>query len=193
MELSEKGTAQIKDKSTELVSVDHLKAGKKPSRKNAEFAAIKDIQIQLKLKKDASPVFVEARPVSFKLQMLIQKELDTLEKAGIIEKIESCKWATPIVPILKKDGKIRICGDYKATLNPYLIVDEYPFLTVDELFLKLRNGKKISKIDLKQAYLQLKIAPENRKLLTISTFKGLYKVNRMMYGIAPGPREPVNY
>ncbi|XP_018407383.1 PREDICTED: uncharacterized protein K02A2.6-like [Cyphomyrmex costatus] len=143
---------------------------------DAEFAAIKDIQIHLKLKKDASPVFVRARPVLFKLQMLVEKELDTLEKAGVIEKVESSKWATPIVSILKKDGSIRICGDYKATLNPHLIVYEYPFPTVDELFLKLRNGKKFSKIDLKQPYLQLEVAPEDRELLTISTFKGLYKV-----------------
>jgi len=55
------------------------------------------------------------------------------------------------------------------------------------LFLKLANGRKFSKIDLKQAYLQLEIAPEDRELLTVSTCKGLYKVNRMMYGIAPGP------
>lgn len=102
--------------------------------RSSEFAAIKDIQVHLKLKKDASPVFVRARSVPFKLQMMVEKELDTLEKAGIIEKVESSKWATPIVPILKKDGKIRICGDYKATLNPHLIVDEYPFPTVDELF-----------------------------------------------------------
>ncbi|XP_029163050.1 uncharacterized protein K02A2.6-like [Nylanderia fulva] len=155
--------------------------------RSSEFASIKDIQVHLKLKKDASPIFVRARPVPFKLQMLVEKELDTLEQAGIIEKVESSKWATPIVPILKKDGKIRICGDYKATLNRHLIVDEYPFPAVDELFMKLANGKKFSKIDLKQAYLQLEIAPEDRELLTISTSKGLYKVNRMMYGIAPGP------
>jgi len=155
--------------------------------RSSEFASIKNTQVHLKLKKDAFPVFMRARSVPFKLQMLVNEELGILEKAGVIEKVESSKWATPIVPILKKDGRIRICGDYKATLNPHLIVDEYPFPTIDELFLKLANGRKFSKIDLKQAYLQLEIAPEDRELLTISTCKGLYKVNRMMYGIAPGP------
>lgn len=55
------------------------------------------------------------------------------------------------------------------------------------MFAKLANGNKFSKIDLAQAYLQLEIAPEYRELLTISTCKGLYRVNRMMYGIASGP------
>jgi len=59
--------------------------------------------------------------------------------------------------------------------------------TVDELFAKFANGDKFSKIDFKQAYLQLEIALEDCELLTLSTCKGLYKVNRMMCGIAPSP------
>lgn len=114
---------------------------------------------------------MRVRSDPFKLQMLVKKSLRsfTLEKAGIIEEVES--WATPIVPILKKNEKIRICGDYKATLNLHLIVAEYPFPTVDELFMKLANGKKFFKIDLKQVYLQLEIAPDDRELLIISTCK----------------------
>lgn len=63
------------------------------------------------------------------------------------------------------------------------MVDDHPFPTIDELFPKLANGNKFSKLDLEQAYLQLEIAPEDRKLLTINTCK----VNRLMYGIALGP------
>lgn len=55
------------------------------------------------------------------------------------------------------------------------------------IFSKLANGNKFSKLDLDQAYLRLEIAPEDRELLTISTCKGLYKVNRLMYKIASGP------
>ncbi|XP_029155330.1 uncharacterized protein K02A2.6-like [Nylanderia fulva] len=136
----------------------------------SEYTAIKGVQAKISLKSDAVP-----------------GELDKLENTAIIEKVTTSKWATPIVPILKKNGKIRICGDYKITLNSQLLVDDHPFLTINELFAKLANGKKFSKLDLEQAYLQLEIAPEDRKLLTISTCKGLYKVNRLMYGIASGP------
>lgn len=152
-----------------------------------ESSAIKGIQAELTLKSSTTPVFVRARPVPFKLLPLVEQELDRLEYAGVIEKVSTSNWATPIVPILKKNGRIRICGDYKNTVNPHLVVDDHPFPTIDELLAKVANGIKFSKIDLAQAYLQMKIAPEHRELLTISTYKGLYRVNRMMYGIASGP------
>lgn len=57
---------------------------------------------------------------------------------------------------------------------------------MDELLAKLAHGSKFSKIDLKQSYLQLEIIPEDSDTLTLSTCKGLYKINRLMYGIAPG-------
>lgn len=154
---------------------------------SSELSAIKGIQAELTLKPGMTPVYVRARPVPFKLVSLVEQELDNLEKEGVIEKVTTSKWATPIVPLLKRNGKIRICGDYKITVNPHLLVDDHPFPTIDELFAKLANGNKFSKIDLAQAYLQLEIIPEHRELLTISTCKGLYKVNRMMYGIASGP------
>ncbi|XP_055543132.1 uncharacterized protein LOC129728704 [Wyeomyia smithii] len=64
---------------------------------------------------------------------------------------------------------IRICGDYKQTVNPNLKVDQHPLSTVDELFASLAGGDKFSKIDLVQAYLQLEVAPEDREILTLNT------------------------
>ncbi|KAK9731013.1 hypothetical protein QE152_g14024 [Popillia japonica] len=57
----------------------------------------------------------------------VENELDHLEKEGVLEKVNSSEYATPIVPIVKANGNIRICGDFKCTLNPNLIVDEYPY------------------------------------------------------------------
>lgn len=155
--------------------------------RQVEFSAIKGIQAKLTLKANVTPVYIRARSVPFKLLPLVEEELDNLERGGIIDKVTTSNWATPIVPILKKNGKIRLCGDYKITVNPHLVVDDHPFPTIDELLSKLSNGNKFSKIDLTQAYLQLEVIPEHRELLTISTCKGLYKVNRLMYGIASGP------
>ena len=50
----------------------------------------------------------------------IEQELARLEKNSIIKKVESSEWATPIVPVLKKDNTVRICGDYKVTFNPHI-------------------------------------------------------------------------
>jgi len=76
-------------------------------------------------------------------------------EAEILKPVKASKWATPIVSVLKKDGGVRICGDFSVTINPCLIVDEHPLPTHDELFAKMAGCKIFSKIDLKQAYLQL--------------------------------------
>lgn len=88
---------------------------------------------------------------------------------------------------MKANGTIRICCDYKSTINSKLIIDEHPLPITNELFAKLSDEIKFSKIDLRQAYLQLEIHPEDSKLLTLNTHKGLYAVNRLMYGIASAP------
>ena len=60
-------------------------------------------------------------------------------------------WAAPIVPVLKKDGGIRICGDYKLTVNRAAKVDTYPLPRIDDLFATLAGGKAFSKLDLAHA------------------------------------------
>ncbi|XP_011877086.1 PREDICTED: uncharacterized protein K02A2.6-like [Vollenhovia emeryi] len=151
------------------------------------LAKISGIQARLTLKPDTNPVFLKARSVPFRLIPLLEKELDDLVQAGILTKVGNSEWATPIVPVLKANGTIRVCGDYKSTINSKLIIDEHPLPTINELLAKLAGGTKFTKIDLRQAYLQLELRPEDRKLLTLNTHKGLYAVNRLMYGIASAP------
>jgi hypothetical protein len=50
---------------------------------------------------------------------------------------------------------VRICGDFKVTLNSCLQVDQYPMPKIDDIFANLAGGQKFSKIDLRQGYLQL--------------------------------------
>lgn len=77
--------------------------------------------------------------------------------------------------------------NYKVTVNPKLVVDEHPLPTINEILSKLAGEKKFSKIDLRQAYLQLEMDSKSSELLTLNTHCKLYKVNRLMYGIASAP------
>jgi len=64
----------------------------------------------------AKPVFLKTRTVPFALINRVESEIDHLVQNGVLVPTTYSKWATPIVPIVKHDGLIRICGDYKVTI-----------------------------------------------------------------------------
>uniref|UniRef100_A0A5S6QGV0 Reverse transcriptase domain-containing protein n=1 Tax=Trichuris muris TaxID=70415 RepID=A0A5S6QGV0_TRIMR len=76
---------------------------------------------------------------------------------GVLEPIEHTIWATPIVRVRKVDGGMRICGDYKCTLNKALCPNQYPVPSAEQLFSTLARGRRFAKIDLAQAYQQLEV------------------------------------
>nr|XP_029708272.1 uncharacterized protein K02A2.6-like [Aedes albopictus] len=148
---------------------------------------ISSVQANLRLKPNAKPVILKARKIPFNMKKVVEDELDKLVAQGVLSKVNQSEWVTPIVPVKKSENRVRICGDYKQTVNPLLMVDRHPLPTVDKLFSSLAGGDKFSKIDLVQAYLQLEVAPEDREVLTLSTHRGLYRPNRLMYGVSSAP------
>ena len=117
----------------------------------------------------------------------VEVELKRLEKEGILRKVKFSDWATPIVPVAKSNGTVRICGDYKTTVNPQLQTEEYPLPRIDDIFAKLAGGQKFTKIDLRQAYHQMEVEEESQEYLTINTHQGLYRYNRLVFGITSAP------
>lgn len=118
---------------------------------------------------------------------LLNRTLSGWNDLGVIEKVQYSDWAAPIVPVPKGDGDIRICGDYKVTMNPILKVDQYPVPTAEDLFATLAGGQTFTKLDLSHAYQQVLLDPESRKYVTINTHKGLYQYTRLPFGIASAP------
>ena len=57
--------------------------------------------------------------------------------------------------VSEADGKIRICGDFKYTINPYISNEQYTLPAVDELFQIIQGGKMFPKLYLMTAYLQM--------------------------------------
>ena len=87
----------------------------------------------------------------------------------------------------KAEGQIRLCGDYKVTINPVLEVDQYPLPKPDNIFATLATGKYFSKIDLTHAYQQMKLKEDSRHLVTINTHRGLFRYTRLPFGVASAP------
>ena len=152
-----------------------------------ELGKIEQYEATLQVHPDARPRFFKPRPVPFEIKPSIEEELDKLEASGVIEKVEHSDWAAPIVPVPKKNGKFRICGDYKVTVNQALDVDQYPLPKPEDLFATLAGGKKFSKLDLSQAYQQLPLDAESTKYVTVNTHRGLYRYTRLPFGVASAP------
>ncbi|CAH2085393.1 unnamed protein product [Euphydryas editha] len=142
--------------------------------------------VSIRVREGARPVFLRARPLAYALRAPVERALDQMVSDGILTPVEHSDWATPIVPVLKKDGDIRICADYKLTLNKVLEVDRYPLPKVEDLLARLHGGQRFSKIDLSQAYAQF-VLDESRKYTVINTHKGLFMYNRLVYGLASSP------
>ncbi|CAC5423728.1 Uncharacterized protein K02A2.6 [Mytilus coruscus] len=146
-----------------------------------------DIKAHFMLKENASPKFVKARPVPFSVKPQMERELIRLEKQGIISNVDTSEWASPIVPVMKSNGTIRICGDFKTTVKNMLNLDQYPLPRTDEIFATLAGGQKYTKLDIRNAYLHMEVDDESKPLMTINTHKGLYRYNRMLFGIELAP------
>ena len=145
---------------------------------------ISDFEAKLQIADNATPKFCKSRPIPFAIKDAVKQELDRLEKDGILIKVDHSEWASPIVVVPKKDGKFRLCINYKVSVNKFLKVDQYPLPRPDDLFATLAGGQKFTKLDLAQAYLQLKVSEDSRKYLTVNTHRGLYHHTQLPFGIA---------
>ena len=134
------------------------------------------------MKENAKPIFKRKRNVSFGALEQIDKELERLENLGVISRIEYSEWACPVVYV-KKNNKIRMCVDFSTGQNDCLRDHTYPLPSPEDIFASLNGEKIFSKLDLSDAYLQVKVKEECSKLLTINTHKGLYKFNRLPFGL----------
>ncbi|XP_037572404.1 uncharacterized protein K02A2.6-like [Dermacentor silvarum] len=135
----------------------------------------------------ARPRFFKPRPLPFALKDGVTQELQRLQREGILVPVKTSEWAAPIVPVLKRDGSVRNCGDFKVTINPVATVEKYPPPRIEVLWSALSGGQKFTKLDLRDAYHQLVLQDASRKYVTISTTLGLFQYTRLPFGVASAP------
>lgn len=143
---------------------------------------------ELKFKEDKpGTVFRRARPVPHALRPKVEAALENMVKQKVVTPIEHSEWASPLVIVPKPGGKLRICADFKQTLNPLLDINIYPLPKPEDLFQMLNGGEKYSKVDLKDAYLQMELSDEAKTYLVINTHRGLLRYERLPFGLASAP------
>ena len=76
----------------------------------------------------------------------MKQERDRLVEVGVIVPTQHLDWAAHVVPVVKINGTVRICGDYKLTANTATKTESYPLPR--RSFASLARGKVFSKLDL---------------------------------------------
>ena len=148
---------------------------------------VKDFKAKIHVEADATSKFCKARPVPYSMKVKIEEELDRLLSLGILKPVQFSEWAMPIVPVLKSDRSVRICGDFKVTVNPVAKLDCYPIPRIEDLLATLGGGKSFTKLDMSQAYQQVELEESSKKFTVINTHKGLFEYTRLPFGISSAP------
>ena len=115
----------------------------------------------------------------------VRKQLTELLEMEFIQASKSA-FAAPILFVRKKNGKLRMCVDYRA-LNKLTIKDRYPLPRIDSLLDQLQGACYFSKLDLQSGYHQIRIAPEDVPKTAFRTRYGQYEWRVLPFGLCNGP------
>lgn len=185
----ENGSKPLLGKDTSL-KLNVLKIGLPVNQINTvEFPYIKGVQVKLTIDESVTPITQPVRRVPIAFEGKIEKKIQELLDSKIIEKVnEPCDWVSPIVPVGKNGGDLRLCVDMRRA-NMAIKRESYPLPTFETIIARLRKSEIFSKLDLKNAYHQVMITPETRYITTFITLEGLFRFRRLMFGISCAPEK----
>lgn len=139
------------------------------------------------LQNGLQPPFIRARQVPYGARKEVESEISRLQQLGIITRIKHANAAAPIVVVKKKDGSVRVTADYSTGLNRVIQPHHHPFPLPEDIFAELSGMTRFSNVDMSNAFLQIILDEEAKKLMAINTHCGLFQVNRMQPGLMTAP------
>ena len=154
---------------------------------SGKLGRLQNVEVKLPVIATTSPKFYRPRQLPYALREKIETELFDLTKGGTIEPIHYSEWAAPIVPAMKNNGKVRICGEYQLTVNQVSKCDSYTIPRIEDLFARIAEGQQVTPLDLDRAYQQVVLDEESCKYNVINTHQGLYQYNRLLFGVSSTP------
>lgn len=152
-----------------------LKIGYNDSVRASTFPKIKGIVVEIPIDPSVKPIQQLYRRVPFALEPKIADKLQYLLDQDIIECVnEPSAWVSPIVPIIKDSGEVRICVDMRRA-NTAVLRETHPLPIIEELFSGIDGAVRFSKLDIKDAYHQVEISERSREITTFMTKQGLFR------------------
>ncbi|KYO45131.1 hypothetical protein Y1Q_0007420 [Alligator mississippiensis] len=121
------------------------------------------------------------RPIPHHLLEAVRKEVSSMLRLGVVRPSRS-PWRSPLVPMRKPDGSLRLCIDYRR-LNVLAVFNASPMPQVYELIERIGEAQYISTLDLAKGYWQIPVALAHRPKTAFGTPWGLYEFVRMPFGL----------
>lgn len=149
--------------------------------KPMSFTESKPTSVQHFIETTGPPVFARARPLPPARYKLVKAEFQKMQELGICRPSKSA-WASPLHIVVKKNGDIRPCGDYRR-LNAITKPDRYPIPRLQDFTFSMAGKKIFSKIDINRAYHVIETAPDDVEKTAIITPFGLFEFPRMTFGL----------
>ena len=132
-----------------------------------------------------SPIYQRPRYFPAPISREIEEQCERLEQMGVIEESES-PWNSPIVPIRKPDGTLRICVDYRR-VNDVTIKARFPMNLVADSVYRMHGMKVFTKLDLLRGYYQMEVEEGSRPITAFSTAHKHFQFKRLSFGLANAP------
>ena len=143
----------------------------------------------MKIRVDETQGVISSRPYRYSPQKMdiIDEQIRQLLDIGVIEPSESA-WRSPLVVVQKKDGKPRLCTDFRL-LNMITYKDKFPMPTARSLFLYMAYKKPTiwTALDLLSGYHQCVIEENSRHYTAFETPMGIYQYKRVAFGLIGAP------
>ena len=115
----------------------------------------------------------------------VRQEVERLVEMGVAT--PSCSpWASPVVPVKKEDGTIRLCIDYRK-LNAVTVGDPYYMSTLNEILERVGSSRCISKLDLSRGFYQIGVGEGSVDKTAFITQFGKFQFSRMPFGLKNAP------
>ena len=141
--------------------------------------------LEIKLEPGAVPPFGTVYRLAQPEQEFLKGYIDEMLSKGLI-RTSSSRAASLVLFAPKKDGKLRVCIDYRR-LNAMTIKDGYPLPSTDMLLDRLQGAVIYTKIDLRWAYHRIRIKEGDEWKTAFRTRYGLFEWLVMPFGLSNAP------
>jgi hypothetical protein len=127
------------------------------------------------------------RPIPKHQHAEVKEQIDQMAREGVIEPCaNSHGFNSPLIAVRKKNGKLRVCSDFKSSLNQVLTetTELWPLPSMDTLFANIQHGRKIfSSLDLSKAYWNIKIDSRDRHKTCFTFDNKAWQYTRLPFGL----------